>query len=65
MKQTLKEVTYTCTCGHKQIITFFPDDTILPVTCCVKCRAGFGVELRDMIAFQKGMFPSKPVVIAA
>jgi hypothetical protein len=69
-RTTLKEVIYTCTnakrqCGHTQKITFFADDHILPVTCCVKCRAGFGDSLEVMIGQQIGMFPSKPVYLSA
>ena len=68
-KRTLKEVVYTCTdylnkrCTHKQTITFFPDDPILPVTCCVKCRAGFGTELNAMLGQGIGMFPGKALTI--
>lgn len=64
--QALKETVYTCTnsrCGHKQTITDFADEKPLPVTCCVKCRAGFGIELGAMLASHTGMFPGKSVML--
>lgn len=61
--QALKETVYTCRCGHKQTITDFADEKPLPVTCCVKCRAGFGVELPMMLGSHTGMFPGKSVMI--
>lgn len=67
MPSAFKEVTYTCAnseCRHTQTIRYFADDTPLPVTCCVKCRAGFGVELPVMM-MGKGMFPGKAVTVAA
>jgi hypothetical protein len=54
------DVTYKCSnppCGHKQTISFFTGEPSLPVTCCVKCRAGFGIELARMHAEGNGMFP--------
>lgn len=59
------EVTYRCTspkCGNEQTIRFFSNEDHLPVTCCVKCRAGFGVELPAMAANKIGMFPVSKVV---
>jgi hypothetical protein len=55
-----KELTYTCatpSCGHKQDIRYFAADAVLPVTCCVKCRAGFGKELAEQYQSRIGMFP--------
>lgn len=67
MSSTLKEVDYTCSnpkCKSTQTIRYFADDKILPVTCCVACKAGFGVELMQQIAGHKGMFPtSEPRII--
>lgn len=69
MPSTLKEVDYVCTnvkCKHTQTIRYFADDKILPVTCCVQCRAGFNMELMNQIAGHKGMFPiGEPRVIGA
>jgi hypothetical protein len=56
----LLSITYQCSkpsCGHTQVITYFPDDAPLPTTCCVKCRAGFGVDLSEMMNRRIGMFP--------
>lgn len=62
-------VEYTCSnCGAKQTIRYFSDDSILPVTCCVKCRAGFEVRselpsqaVNYMVNKNIGMFPGAPV----
>ena len=62
----LIETVYTCTnakCGHTQTITDFAEQRILPVTCCVKCRAGFGKELEEMLARHIGMFPGESVEV--
>ena len=67
-QRTLHEVIYTCSnkdCRHQQTIRYFADDAILPVTCCVKCRAGFNVELGMQMNRGVGMFPGKAVSIAA
>lgn len=61
------EITYECSrqrCGNKQTIRFFATDPILPVTCCVSCRAGFGMDLGEMIASHVGMFPVRTPVTA-
>lgn len=69
MPRTFKEVTYVCTkdtCRHSQTIRYFPDDPILSVTCCVKCRSGFNLDLKDMLDLGKGMFPtSRPTMVSA
>jgi hypothetical protein len=60
MSQECKEIKYRCAdaqCGNEQTIRYFTNDPVLPVTCCVKCRAGFGKELKDQMAFHIGMFP--------
>lgn len=60
IEQTFVEVEYRCSrqkCGHKQTIRFFSPEDILPVTCCVNCRAGFGVETVQMMQNHVGMFP--------
>lgn len=63
---TIKESTYTCSkCAAVQTITYFADDQVLPVTCCVKCRSGFGVELGAMLANHVGMFPGKASFVRA
>ena len=69
-KRHYREVTYRCSsdrCGHTQTIRYFLEDSVLPVTCCVKCRAGFGVEsVGLMIQTSRGMFPeSKGQLVAA
>jgi hypothetical protein len=56
----LKEITYRCSneqCDNEQVIRFFANLQALPATCCVKCRAGFGRELGNMIENHIGMFP--------
>lgn len=67
------EVEYACknpACGHTQTIRYFSDlvngkpDVILPVTCCVKCRAGFGKELAEQYQAKLGMFPGKQTAVA-
>ena len=58
MSYTMKEVDYLCTtkdCEHRQTVRYFPDEPVNPVLCCVKCRAGFGVEHRDMVMRREGM----------
>ena len=63
-KSSFREVVYTCTkCLCTQKIRYFFDDVVLPIVCCVKCRAGFGIELREMLAQGNGMLPGKPVLI--
>ncbi len=60
MSEELHKVTYRCTkrgCGNIQTIAYFNDDLPLPVTCCVKCRAGFGMDIAGQIAHHLGMFP--------
>jgi len=55
---TMKEVDYTCTtrdCGNTQTVRYFPDEAVNPMLCCVRCRAGFGVEHQQMIMQQIGM----------
>lgn len=60
------EVTYRCTapkCGNEQTLKFFANENHLPVTCCVKCRAGFGgVAVVAMVENHIGMFPVSKVV---
>jgi hypothetical protein len=56
----LKEITYRCAneqCDNEQVIRYFANLSVLPVTCCVKCRAGFGVDVPKMIEHGIGMFP--------
>lgn len=60
IEQTFVEVDYRCSrqkCGHTQTVRFFSPEECLPVTCCVHCRAGFGMELMQMIQNHVGMFP--------
>jgi hypothetical protein len=60
MPDSYREVKYRCAtdgCGNEQTIRYFLDDTILPFTCCVKCKAGFGKDTKDQAAFHIGMFP--------
>lgn len=59
-------VTYTCSnkkCGDTQTLTFWDTEHPLPVTCCVKCKAGFGKELDVMIGHNIGMFPGEAVPV--
>ena len=58
---TLHEVKYECNtprCGNKQTLRYWPDESILPVACCTKCRAGFGMELDKQMMTRTGMFPA-------
>jgi hypothetical protein len=60
MPQETKSVTYKCSnasCGETMTLRFFVDDKPHPVTCCVKCRAGFGIELSTQMQNHIGMFP--------
>lgn len=62
MPKDTRDITYVrskASCGHSQIISYFHDDKPLPVTCCVKCRAGSGIELREQMADHIGMFPAR------
>ena len=44
-------VVYQCpNCGDTQTLRYFRSEFVLPQTCCVKCRAGFGNN-------PGGMFP--------
>lgn len=54
-----RDLTYVCAqCGHTQSIRYFHSEAILPVTCCVKCRAGFGIPTSgEMVMRNVGMFP--------
>lgn len=59
-EKTIKEVDYLCAtpkCEHTQTIRFSPDEPVFPVTNCVKCRAGFGIDLQQQMAERIGMFP--------
>jgi hypothetical protein len=59
-----REIKYRCTnpkCGAEQTIRYFPDDTLLPFTCCTACKAGFGKEVKDQAAYRIGMFPVQEV----
>lgn len=62
-KKELIEVVYTCKCGAKQTVRYFPEDTPLPATCCVACKAGFNTDLSygAMAARGLGMIPGKPI----
>jgi hypothetical protein len=62
-KKELVEVTYTCKCGHKQTVRYFSDDSILPATCCVNCRAGFNTALSYAEMAMRGvaMLQGKPI----
>lgn len=56
----LKEVKYRCAnshCKNEQIVTYFADDTPLPFTLCVKCKAGFGKDTQQILIGRQGMFP--------
>ena len=72
MSTKIVAVEYTCNiCEAKQTIRYFTNDSILPVTCCVKCRAGFEVRSESpsqavsyMISKGIGMFPGQPVAEA-
>jgi hypothetical protein len=64
--RSFKEVKYTCStpkCGNTQVIRFFLSDSILPVTCCVQCRAGFEMPLAHQLAQHRGMFPGDSKVV--
>lgn len=59
-------VTYRCTnpkCGDEQTLLFFSNENHLPVTCCTKCRAGFGVAMQQQLEAKVGMFPTKKTVV--
>lgn len=60
------EVDYVCKCGHKQTVRYFPNDSILPATCCVNCRAGFNSDMAygAMAASGRGMVAQKKVEVA-
>jgi hypothetical protein len=62
-KKELNEVTYTCKCGNKQTLRYWPDEAPLPATYCTACRAGFnsGLSYGEMAMMGKGMLPGKPV----
>jgi hypothetical protein len=56
----LKEITYRCSsekCGNEQVIRYFANLAHLPVTCCVKCRAGFQIDVMKQLEHGVGMFP--------
>jgi hypothetical protein len=58
MSHSMKEVDYKCTtegCGHTATMRYFPDEPVIITLCCVACRAGFGVDQRDMNMRQEGM----------
>lgn len=60
MSKSIKEVDYKCSnhdCGATQTLRYSPEEEPLPVTCCVPCGAGFGIDLRQMIVGHIGMFP--------
>jgi hypothetical protein len=62
--QNFREIRYRCTndkCGAEQTIRYFVDDSVLPFTCCVACRAGFGKDKQDQASFRIGMFPVREV----
>lgn len=62
------EVTYRCVnpkCGNQQTLRFFSHENHLPVACCTKCRAGFGVDLQPMLENKIGMFPVAKTVAEA
>jgi hypothetical protein len=55
-----REIKYRCTsdgCGNEQTIRYFLDEVLIPFTCCVKCRSGFGKEPSQMASYRVGMFP--------
>jgi hypothetical protein len=55
-----REITYRCTnskCNHEQTIRYFADDSLLPFTDCVKCKAGIGEKRDVQAAHHIGMFP--------
>ena len=59
-------VKYICTnpkCGNEQTLLFFSNENHLPVTCCTKCRAGFGVELQAQFQNKIGMFPAERLAV--
>jgi hypothetical protein len=58
MSHSMKEVDYKCTtdgCGHTSTMRYFPDEPVILTLCCVNCRAGFGIEQREMNAGRIGM----------
>lgn len=57
----MKEVDYRCTtpsCGNAQTIRLFPNEPVPQVLACVRCRAGFGKELTELLIEQSGMLPT-------
>ena len=62
-KKEFTEVTYTCKCGHKQTVRYFPDDAPFPALCCVNCRAGFNrpENYGQMSVMGIGILAGKPV----
>jgi hypothetical protein len=55
---SMKEVDYRCTdsqCGYTTTFRYFPDEPVNPMLCCIRCRAGFGVDHREMVAGKIGM----------
>jgi hypothetical protein len=62
----LTVTTYKCNnpdCKNTQVITDQDGVRPLPITCCVKCRLGFGVDLNTMLSTGSGMLPSHHEVI--
>ena len=62
-KRALREVKYTCKCGNVQTLRYWGDESILPATCCVQCRAGFNnnIGYGEMASIGMGMLPGKPL----
>jgi hypothetical protein len=62
MAEKIIEVKYRCKterCGNEQTIKYWEHEAIMPATCCVKCKAGFGKEYgyAEMAARGMGMLP--------
>lgn len=65
MHNDIKEIVYRCSnqkCKHEQTIRHSHGEIPLAVTCCVKCRAGFGVTLDNTAHI--GMFPVRELQAA-
>lgn len=57
-----KAVTYECStpnCRHRMTVRYFPNEILMQVACCVKCKAGFGLPVEKMLADHQGMFIKK------
>ena len=52
----MKRVTYKCQCGH--VVgqdNYLPEEAVIPVQPCVKCRKGFGMDIAQQIQAGVGL----------